>query len=368
MYLLLMSQQQKGGDDDNLDDEDGLKQHQDLSSSLVTNGLQSHPVFVILKKLELASEMTKSSLGERSDAVEEQLATLVKAASMTMDGDGDDDDEQSSSSSEQDESSSAQKRKATADEPKEQSMEMEDQQDDESNPEESDADDDDEGGEAEDLDDAKFALRSGEVMAATMNARRKESNKNPAKKKKSRTSKLLSDDMDDYGDLDETNIADRKTFAATLNSIEQRSSSKKNKNKKKQQQQNLEDIDDPEFEDFGGYDMMDEDGEDGFGGGAMDDDEMMMEDEMYQARKKKSSKGDKSSSFYSAIEGISKTKKAFKESKYSVAPKYPNLEGEVSGKLFYKNCGRWNNTFHEQTNGLIAFLFLCFVLSRRTCY
>jgi U3 small nucleolar RNA-associated protein 3 len=292
MYLLLLSSSE--------DDDKGS--HKDNKTEAApSSSVHSHPVVGILKRLERTLSATRFA------DVEQQLDVLVKAASMMEDVVA---EEQTTATEEELSISEPQ-----VSENEESAFEEMDDDVVVNNREEEEEED-----ATMTVDDAKFALRPREVMEAT--------------KKSSKTGISSRKRTDDSGlaDFGDSATAETTGFASTLNSIEQRGSHSKQKKQIKPEATNDDDYDHADTE-RGYADVMDED----------DDNMRMMTDNddgksksISKSRRKhesSSKSSDDPSSFYGAIEDLARQKKAAKGDMYKVAPKYPGLEHEVSGKF-----------------------------------
>jgi U3 small nucleolar RNA-associated protein 3 len=287
MYLLLMSQ--------NVGNE-----RKTPYGDALAGGLESHPVVRLLKRLQ------SSIAGLSFLDVDQQLNTLAKAASVTVPIV----EEQTKPSKTGAPSLATMKTESTSK-----------GTNDESNIHQLQGEGMMLGSEEEEtnlaltFDDAKFSLRSREIMTAAAKS----------KTSKAKSRRKLTDGIADYADFAfETKVPDRQSFASTLNSIEQRSSGKHAKKPK------IEDIDDPDFGSEQGYEAFD-----GGDDGSMTNDR---EPKPPPQGKKLHGSGSEleSSSFYSAIESLGRQKKAAKSGAYMVAPKYPGLEHEVTGKFLHR--------------------------------
>ena len=296
MYLLLKSEEQQ---------QTSSPSDMDFMGPETTSAIPSHPVMARLEQWNSISLSLEDGVENKVASLKEQMENLVKAAALMQSEQGD----EASEDDQADENESVdQEEPVVTDETKVSSAPI--------TPAESsqDEDDDDEQEIGRNiLNEAKFGLRAKEVASS---------------KTQKRTRRKVVFDDDFVGDGNDNDDEPGKSFASTLNAIEQRSSTKSKKNQRADVEQlDHEHEDDAELrqglkmmeeemgkldgdDDQGPMDMDDPDG----GGGEIDDE---LED------------GD---DFYSKVAKKSKENKAFKKSLYQVAPKYPRIDMEVEGE------------------------------------
>jgi U3 small nucleolar RNA-associated protein 3 len=274
--------------------------------------IQAHPVMARLEQWNSMSQTLEDKVESKVEGLSQQVKNLVKAAKLIkseQDGRGSDD----GSLSEEGE----------ADEPVPLTYKIDDPKEDKTGggfQSASSFSDDEENDEEEVnrqvLNEAKFGLRQSEV-------------KSSVKKKSGKKRNIVA--LEDFGDHDvEDSTKMAKSFASTINAIEQRS-----KTRKRRSAPLAEQLDEPEDADDQlrrGLQMMEEelgkleggDEDEGgmdFEGGS----ENEIDDELDGA------------DFYSKIASRSKAKKAYKKSLYKVAPKFPSIDQEIAGERAISN-------------------------------
>lgn len=279
MYLLLKMDQKK--DDFLGEDDEGPS-------------IQSHPVMARMQQLNSIAQKMEDRVESKVETLSEQVSNLIKAtALMKSEGDDEDDNEESESESDQED----------------------DEEDDEMVSEDGDGvEQGDSGheGEVKNEEDAKVA--KGVLNEARFGLRQQEIGA-------SKTTRNRRSAPSDFGD-GETEESRSKSalqaLAKTVNSLEQKSATKKRKGNKAAIEALDEDNLDDESRLKAGFDMMDADL------GPEEEDDGEIDDELND--------DDGDEGFYERIKMKSEAKKAFKNSLYEVAPKYPRIDVEVKGE------------------------------------
>jgi U3 small nucleolar RNA-associated protein 3 len=288
LYLLLKS----SGDNDDGDDENH-------SSTLHNNNIDAHPVMAQLKRCNSTMQKFDEHVHKKAKGdLEDQVNNLVKAAALLQESgeDLEDEDDEESSRASQD-------------------VEMEVSDDDQELqvPTTTAAAKKQDNAVARErvLEDARFGLRQNEIGQ-------------PPRKKTGRI-RQASSSTGDFGDLDET---EAKSFASTINAIEQRSRTESRKRSAAPLAEQLDDHHE-EHEVTEGVKMMDEEMDKLDSGGVEKDQgegdpglkDPDVDTELADGL-----------DFYNAVAKKSKAKKAFKKSLYEVAPKFPTNDSEVHGE------------------------------------
>ena len=280
-----------------------LKREYCTNDDIDASVIQSHPVMSRLQKLNKMIQTLESAVENKVEGLEAQMDNLVKAAELLEEGLDDEEGESGSEEEEEEEEESTsitapktavaldEKDVAMVDAPTETVQSKENRKREKK------------AQERVLLNEARFSLRPGELLV-----------------EKSQKRKRRPAPMEDYGDGGATLYEGAaSSLATTLNSIEQRSSTKKKKSAAK-----TESIDETEGDNDElrrGLEMMEEqlgkfsDEEDG------DEDGIDSGDD-----------GDDGKDLYDVIEKRSKTRKQLRKEMYKVAPKYPRLEEEVDGE------------------------------------
>lgn len=297
-YLLLKSEQADAGND------------------LDPAWIQNHPVMKHLHKINALTYKMEDQVEKKVPGFEDQLNKLMKASALLsqgevkLDNEDEDAEEDVSETADRDLVPLNKDIEVTAKEKRVGSSEDSSDSDDESVF--------DDAAMARGVEnEARFGLRATEVAASRAAHTRRHA------------------PTSDFGDADEGTTETGKSLAATLNSMEQRSSARKRKALPM-----ADTIDEPNDDDElrRGLVMMEDDlgpaSEDGVVNDVdASDDEGAFDPEI---------EGD--DDFYANVTKKSKSKKAFKKDLYAVKPKYPRLEGEVEGersvsKAIMKNRG-----------------------------
>lgn len=314
LYLLLKADiaSKKNEDNDKMalvDEDDG-------------NYIRTHPVMDRLDQLSRLTDKLKEGVEDKIPGLQDQLNNLVKAAALMEGGDLsssedseiDDEEETPSSDLREDDESSDASAKQLA------SPRASRSKDDIDENESSDSDDERESQEAIQrriMTEAKFALRNQDI----------DHDEKKSTKRKRRITQTSSDYGDETEEIDERTLAASRKLASTMNSIIQKSTV--SKDKKKITFGAEEDGVDDEYDKLQrGLAMM----EDDIGKGSDNDDDDNEDDDM--SGKDDNDEGFQSDEdeFYSLIKSKSKARKEAKKQMYTVAPKYPRLEGEIDGK------------------------------------
>lgn len=275
--------------------------------------IRTHPVMDRLDQLSRLTDKLKEGVEDKIPRLQDQMNNLVKAAAL-MEG-GELSSSEGSDSSDEEETPSSEPRED--DESVDSSAEQQsrdsriDEDDDENS---SDSDEERETQEAIQrriMTEAKFALRYQDI----------DHDVKKSAKRKRRIAHTSSDYGDETEELDERTLAASRKLASTMNSIVQKSTASTEKRKKLVGAED-EGADDEYDRLQRGLAMMEED----IGNGSdNDDDDVDGEDndEGFQSDEDE---------FYSLIKSKSKAKKVAKKQMYTVAPKYPRLEGEIDGE------------------------------------
>ncbi|KAL3920940.1 MAG: hypothetical protein SGILL_003012, partial [Bacillariaceae sp.] len=280
------------------------------------DSIQAHPITDQIKLLYSALENFEDTVRNRTNGIDVQVDSLVKAAALLRGGDMDVDDE-SESENEVDEDQ---------DESAEQDAEMnENGSDDESGDDGDDDHDDDEKAAAvaaiqqnanyqRTLNEARFGLRPEETKKSMATSRKRQQNH-----------------MDDFGDLDEKDAkSDVGMLASTINSIEQRSQVASRKRRPAPIAEQLDELDEDDRLAEGIKMMEEEMGKlDGDEDNEVDGGE---DDEMGEQEMTDPDANGESVDFYKTMAAKTKEKKSFKKSLYQVAPKFPRSDGLVDGE------------------------------------
>jgi U3 small nucleolar RNA-associated protein 3 len=302
MYLLLKGEQVQQPDGSSSKD-----------FAVAGNGgsiIQAHPVMARLEQWNSMSQKLEDKVESKVEGLSEQVKNLVKAATLMkseQDGRGSD----YVSFSEEGELEEPAPSTNAIDEPQEDKtgggfQSASSSSDDEEN--------DEEEVNRQVLNEAKFGLRQSEVKSSLK--------KKSGKKRNS----VAVEDFGDHDVDDSTKMA--KSFASTINAIEQRSNTRKRRSAPLAEQ--LDEPGDADDQLRRGLQMMEEElgklegGDEGgmdFEGGSEND----IDDELDGA------------DFYSKIANRSKAKKAYKKSLYKVAPKFPSIDHEIAGERAISN-------------------------------
>jgi U3 small nucleolar RNA-associated protein 3 len=258
--------------------------------------IQSHPVMGRLQKLNALSQQLQKRVEDQVPGLSVQLTNLVKAAALMNS------DEVDESDSDRDEVSQNTDDEVDAEMTKEQVSQID-----------VDSDDHDSNSAAEEhrvLNEARFGLRTAEIASRGVN-------------KKRRTPVSL-DIGDDAGSDDHAQRATR-SLTSTLNTIEQKTSTRQRRTAVSAEQ--IDDAQDSDGEVRAGLAMMEDELGKDFDG---DIDTYDPEDD--------------DGGFYAKVSQKSKSHKEFKKTEYAVAPKFPRVEKEIEGeralsKVILKNRG-----------------------------
>jgi len=306
LYLLLKSDQASKKNDVN-----------NIASSLMdddednADDIRNHPVMERLNQLSQLTDKLHEGVESKIPGLDDQMTSLVKAATLMAGGD------LSSSDSEDESEDEDAGSDASQNEEEKNSSSLIDQpvENEEDSSSESDDDDDKESQEAIQrriMTEARFALRHQDTAPDHQDT--------SSKKRKRRLAPPSSDF--DYGDEAEDNdrvISASRNLSSRMNSIVQKSNTsngKKNKNDEIEEEEDCERLQ-------RGLSMMEEQ----FGKGSDDDEEDDLEDDDDEGLG-----SDEEDDFYKLIKSKSKAKKEAKKAMYEVKPKYPRLEGEVEGE------------------------------------
>lgn len=282
------------------------------------NDIRTHPAMDRLDQLSRLADKLKEGVEDKIPGLHDQLNNLVKAAALMEGGDlsssedseSDDGEETLSSVLREDDESLDTSAKQLA------SPRANRSKDDIDENESSDSDDERESQEAIQwriMTEAKFALRNKDI----------DHDEKQSTKRKRRLTHVSSDYGDETEEIDERTLAASRKLASTMNSIKQKSTV--SREKKQISFGAEEDGVDDEYDKLQlGLAMMEDDigkcsDNDDYDGmsGKDDNDEGFQNDE---------------DEFYSLIKSKSKARKEAKKQMYTVAPKYPRLEGEIDGK------------------------------------
>ena len=305
-YLLLKSEQADAGND------------------LEPAWIQNHPVMKHLNKINALAHKLEDKIEKKVPGLEGQLDKLVKASALLTGGevefekDDDEEDDAEDASETGDIELDTQDKDVKIDAKDERDGSSEDSSDEDDNDNEDDSALDEQARARSVANEARFGLRTTEVVTAQTARRRQQA---PAS---------------DFGDADEGTTDAGKALAATLNSIEQRSAARKRKVSPM-----ADTIDEPnEDEEMRrGLAMMEEDlGPASDDDGGMDDNAGNDEEDAFDPEV------EGNDDFYTKMSKKSKSKKAFKKNLYAVKPKYPRMEEEIEGerslsKAIMKNRG-----------------------------
>lgn len=312
-YLLLKAESasKKAAATDGADGEQAMLETGLLGGSPDEDDVRGHPVIERLNQLNDLAQKLSADVADKVPGMDEQVSSLVKAAALVKNGE-DDDDEDVASDSETEEGDQTSSSEINTNDVADMHTADSDEDSEES------SDDDEDAVRRRVVTEAKFALRSQDIEAEGG----RKGSKSAARAR--RRAPMSSDFGDEDGAEEAANAAGRN-LASTLNAISQRAESKKEKGgAAAAAAPEEEDDDDDSF--MRGLGMMDAEFGDASGddGGSGDDDgDEDRDDELDDGL------GD---DFYSKIKSKSTAKKDFKKSKYTPAPKYPNVEGEIDGE------------------------------------
>jgi len=279
-----------------------------------TSNIQAHPVMDHLKKFTTLLEKLEEGVGAKTKDIDLQLDNLVKAAALMANAGEEDDD---SSSGGDDKSESA--------------MEMNEERTDAEIEEDKEEDSDQESVDSEE-ERVAIAQKKQKDYERTLNEARFGLRPNEAKASSKASRKRRTDQMDDFGDLDEdTNVANN--LASTMNTIEQRSQTASRKRRPAPMAEDLDDLDEYDDRVTQGIKMMEEEMGKLDGGNLNHDDDNDNDKDMGDDNMDDPDAGDDDElGFYDKIAAKSKDKKKFKKDLYKVAPKFPRVDGEVEGE------------------------------------
>ena len=286
--------------------------------------IRTHPVMDRLDQLSRLTDKLKEGVEEKIPGLQDQLNNLVKAAALMEGGDLSSSEESDSSADEGVVSSDPHEDDESVDASAQQlAPPRASHSDDDNNEDESsDSDDDRETQEAIQrriMTEAKFALRNQDI----------DRDVKKSTKRKRRIAPTSSDFGDETEEIDERTLAAGRKLASTMNSIVQKSSSSSDRRKTLVGAE--EEGSDDEYDKLQrGLAMMEDDI--GKGSDNEDNDDGMSGNE--ENDEGFHSDGDE---FYSLVKSKSKARKEAKKQMYTVAPKYPRLEGEVDGENFHAN-------------------------------
>jgi U3 small nucleolar RNA-associated protein 3 len=275
----------------------------------------SHPVMDRLNQLSQLTDKLRENVEDKTPGLEKQMHSLVKAAAL-MKGESVEPSESDESSSDGESDNANEDIDDAAIDTKSDNTSSSANQVSAVNSDASSSSDDEESEAAIQrriLTEAKFALRNQDIDNTV------------TKSSKKRNRRLAPPSSMDYGDdveeASERAMEAGRKLASTMNSISQKSSSKGKKN----QLLNVEDADD-EYEQLQrGLSMMDQ--ELGMGSDVDEGSDDGADNEGFS-----DADGD---DFYSKIKSKSRAKKEAKKQMYAVAPKYPRLEADVEGKIWF---------------------------------
>ena len=275
--------------------------------------IRHHPVMDRLNQLTELGDKLQEDVEGQTPGLREQMRSLVKAVAL-MDG-GELSSSDSDSDSEGDDGNDSSELQDAGTQAAEASVEHLAPGDNEESSSESDED----GEDAQDvvrrriMTEAKFALRTEDI---------ERDGSNNSKSQKQRLEKLTAYDYgDETKDVSDKALAASQKLASTMNSIVQKSNSK---GKRKTPETTEVEGDDDYDQIQRGLSMMDEEL------GKVSDDN----DEMSGSENGGDGLGDSDQDeFYQIIQRKSQAKKKAKKEMYAVAPKYPRLDGEVTGKF-----------------------------------
>ena len=334
----------------NADTEMGLVEEDD------GDDIRTHPVMDRLDQLSRLTDKLKEGVEDKIPGLQDQMNNLVKAAALMEGGELSSSEGSDSSDEEGTPSSEHREDDESVDSSANQLVSTRDSRidDDDGENESSDSDEERESQEAIQrriMTEAKFALRHQDI----------DHDVKKSVKRKRRIDHTSSDYGDETEEIDERTLAASRKLASTMNSIVQKSTASSEKRRKFFGAED-EGADDEYDRLQRGLAMMEEDigkGSDNDNddgdciSGHEDNDEGFQSDE---------------DEFYSLIKSKSKAKKDAKKQMYTVAPKYPRLEGEVDGEydralsvsafdfvlshssptpLIFRNCRR---ACHRQNN------------------
>lgn len=268
--------------------------------------IQSHPVMKHLHNLNALVHKLEDQVEAKVPGLDDQLDKLTKVCALLKNGevDLDDDEEAANGDSEEDDNSVDQSgEEGPADDAKRATTATTSSVSDGGEEGDNDEESVDEGAMARNIaNEARFGLRASEVATSKPRQRRLAPSS-------------------DFGDAEEGDGAS-KSLAATINSIEQRSSTGKRKNVAMADA--IDDTGDEDERVRRGLAMMEADiGPASDGEGAGEEGATIFDPEK---------EGDEDDGFYAQVSKKSKSKRDFKKSLYAVAPKYPRLEVEVDGE------------------------------------
>jgi U3 small nucleolar RNA-associated protein 3 len=342
MYLLLKSEQHQEAEQEEEQQLDGNGSSGDvvaattLSETASSTLVQSHPIMDRLQKLNALASKFEEQVEDKVPGLQNQIDNLVKAsqfmAQTSLDGNGDDDDDEdsdedshgsaASEDNKEGEDSDSDKRIATSN-----NDDDDDDNDDDQNEAVSSSDD-----EAEEdkkaiavrnaLNEARFSLRLGEVSGTSAKGSRQNQG-------------ILQNGTLPFGDDDDEDDGGNSAsqhLAATLNALEQRRSTATNREKRRAESM-AEYLDGPKDEDaynkkYHHDDHDDDNNEDEALQRGLD----MMEADLVAkgADEDEDPDGDDfgGDDFYAQVQRKSRARKALKQERYAVAPKFPRLEPE----------------------------------------
>ncbi|KAG7362773.1 Sas10 C-terminal domain containing protein [Nitzschia inconspicua] len=277
------------------------------------DSISAHPVTDQLKCLFKALEKLKEKVESKIPGLDEQLDTIVKAASMLNSGQASHDEDTSDSESSKDDSQKTEDRAE------------------QTNPDQNGLDDSDVLGEEDEEEIA--AQTSGlkdrkpkrTLNEARFGLRPDESGKSSSKVSKKRSFNYA----DDFGDLDEAPAA-AKMLSSTINSIEQRSQVASRKRRPAPVSEQLDDPNENDDRVAEGIKMMEEEL------GKIDAEENDSADESTSRAdldfEDAPDANDRALNFYETMAEKKKSKKEFKKSLYQVTPKFPRGDALVDGE------------------------------------
>jgi U3 small nucleolar RNA-associated protein 3 len=287
------------------------------------DSIRTHPVMDRLNQLSRLTDKLKEGVEEKIPGLQDQLNNLVKAAALMEGGHLSSDEDSKSNDEEGTLSSNLQEDDDSVDTSADQltAPQRAIRSDDENNGiDSSESDDDRETQETIQrriMTEAKFALRNQDIdHDATAFTNRKR-----------RVTHASCDYGDETEEIDERTLAASRKLASTMNSIIQKStaSSEKRKTLVGAEEEGVDD----EYDNLQrGLAMM----EDDIGKGSDNDDE---DDDMSENETNDDGFHSDEDEFYSLIKSKSRARKDTKKQMYTVAPKYPRLEGEVDGENDY---------------------------------
>ncbi len=284
--------------------------------------IRTHPVMDRLNQLSRLTDKLKEGVEDKIPGLQDQLNNLVQAAALmegghlSSDEDSESNDEEGALPSdlrEDDDSVDASAKQLAAP------------------PRASRSDDENDGNVSSDSDDdretqetiqrrimteARFALRNQDI----------DHDATTSTKRKRRVSHTSYDYGDETEEIDERTLAASRKLASTMNSITQKSTASSEKRKTLVGAEE-EGVDDEYDKLQRGLAMM----EDDIGEGSDNDEDDGMSENENNDEGFHSDEDD----FYSLIKSKSKARKNAKKEMYTVAPKYPRLEGEVDGENYY---------------------------------